>query len=495
MGEILLESGVPTVVLQAGVVLGAGSASFDMLRHLTERLPAMFGPKWLNNRTQPIAIDDVLHYLVAAADAPGDLNRTFDIGGPEVLSYRDMIKRYARVAGLGNRPVGVVPVLTPALASHWVGLVTPVAAGIARPLVGSLVHEAVASENDAPEVLGAPPGGPTGFDEAIRRATAGIDPTRWRRTVRTVGLATLACAGVGSLLTNPGSDWYRALRKPAWQPPPVAFPVVWTTLFAGIALAATTTITELAEVGRQEESDAVAGGLPREPGRQRRLERGLLPRAPSGRRHLRRRAAGAQRRRPRPARGAGGAGQGAGVRRVRRLEHVRDGLELGGGAATRARTGRDDQVVVGAPVGRAAGRVHARSSTSMCPLTATASPCPWVSSRSGRSSSRVRRPTSMIRHSSSASTTRSWRSRRQRIETMRAGASMIRRFAPRPCAGEGGSGARIAQRSFLGQRGLLASVSVARAVERSHTWRVASMLKVRSTTSETGHSIHRATAK
>ena len=257
VGRTLLASGVPTIVLQAGVVMGAGSASFDMLRHLTERLPAMVAPKWLRNRIQPVAIDDVLHYLVASASAPGQVNRTFDIGGPEVLTYAEMIKRYARVAGLGGRAVATVPVLTPRLASYWVGLVTPVPAGIARPLVGSLVHEAVVKENDLLALVGKPPAGRTDFDEAVRRAIQDIDPTRWRRTFAQVGLATLACAGLGSVLTDPRTAWYRGLRKPAWQPPATAFPVVWMTLFVSMALAATAAITELEESGKQSDADAI----------------------------------------------------------------------------------------------------------------------------------------------------------------------------------------------------------------------------------------------
>ncbi len=255
VGQILLDSGVPSLVLQAGVVLGDGSASFDMLRHLTERLPGMVAPKWLRNRIQPIAIDDVLYYLARAADLPGDLNRSFDIGGPDVLTYAQMIAGYARVTGLRGPVIVTVPVLTPRLASHWVGLVTPVPAGIARPLVGSLVHDAVAREQDLLALAGPPPGGPTGFEEGVRRATAGIDPHRWRRTTVAVGALTAGCALLGSVLTDPDSEWYRRLRKPAWQPPAAAFPVVWTTLFAGIAVAASATIAELEESGRQSDAD------------------------------------------------------------------------------------------------------------------------------------------------------------------------------------------------------------------------------------------------
>lgn len=170
VGEILLHSGVPTAVLQAGVVLGAQSASFEMLRYLTERLPVMVGPKWLRNRIQPIALNDVIHYLTAAASLPREVNRTIDIAMPEVMTYTEMMQRYATVAGLRRRIVVTLPVLTPWLASHWVGLVTPVDPDVAKPLVGSLIHEALAHENDADTLLGAPPGGILGFDDAVRRA-------------------------------------------------------------------------------------------------------------------------------------------------------------------------------------------------------------------------------------------------------------------------------------------------------------------------------------
>ncbi len=176
VGRIFLDSGVPAAVLQAAVVLGPGSASYEMLRHLTRRLPVMHAPRWLDNLIQPIAVGDVLHYLVAAARLPSEVNRTFDVGGPDVLSYRDMIHRFARVAGLGRRVVVTVPVLTPRLASLWVGLVTPIPSGLARPLVGSLVHEVICCEHDLDAIVGPPPGGARGYDESVAVAVTGQDP-------------------------------------------------------------------------------------------------------------------------------------------------------------------------------------------------------------------------------------------------------------------------------------------------------------------------------
>ncbi|HEY0696185.1 MAG TPA: SDR family oxidoreductase, partial [Micromonospora sp.] len=183
VGRILLASGVPTIVFRAAVIIGSGSASFEMLRYLTERLPVMTTPRWVRNRIQPIAIRDVLHYLVGAATAAERLNRGFDLGGPDVLTFHDMMQRYARVAGLRRRIIVPLRVLTPALSAYWVGLVTPVPNSIARPLVASLVHEAVAHEHDIARYVPDPPGGLTNFDESVRLALARIRnaavETRW----------------------------------------------------------------------------------------------------------------------------------------------------------------------------------------------------------------------------------------------------------------------------------------------------------------------------
>ncbi|MGV0716224.1 NAD(P)H-binding protein [Mycolicibacterium sp. XJ662] len=187
VGEILIDSGIETVVLQAGIVVGAGSASFEMLRHLTQRLPAMTTPKWVHNKIQPIAIDDVLHYLAEAATADVPESRTWDIGGPDVLEYGDAIQGYAEVAGLRRRFIVALPFLTPAIASLWVGLVTPMPSGLARPLVESLECDAVMGDHDVDRVIGPPPGGLTGYRDAVAKALQrGPLPTdpRWAHVGR-----------------------------------------------------------------------------------------------------------------------------------------------------------------------------------------------------------------------------------------------------------------------------------------------------------------------
>ncbi|MCH0542621.1 SDR family oxidoreductase [Streptomyces sp. MUM 203J] len=183
VGRILLDSGVPTTVLRAAVILGSGSASFEMLRYLTERLPVMVTPSWVRTRIQPIAIRDVLRYLVGSADMPSDVHRTFDIGGADVLTYRDLMQRYAAVAGLPPRLILPVPVLTLRLSSLWIGLVTPVPASIARPLAESLRHEVVCREHDIARYVPDAPGQPISSDEALvlalRRVREARVTTRW----------------------------------------------------------------------------------------------------------------------------------------------------------------------------------------------------------------------------------------------------------------------------------------------------------------------------
>ncbi|WP_330475738.1 tryptophan-rich sensory protein [Terrabacter sp. C0L_2] len=255
VGRILLDSGVPTAVLQAAVVLGDGSASFDMLRYLTTRLPAMVAPKWLDNKIQPIAIDDVVTLLVGAGSLPPDVNRTFDIGGPEVLTYREMIGRFSDATGRRRPIVVTVPVLTPRLASHWVGLVTPISAGLAKPLVGSLVHEVVAKENDLVNYVDVP-GGFIDFDTAVRSAMRTAKPDTAMRNLALTSAATVATVVVGSLATKPDSTWYRSLDLPDWQPPTIAFPVVWTALYTDIAASSATALNAYDKAGDTKGRDA-----------------------------------------------------------------------------------------------------------------------------------------------------------------------------------------------------------------------------------------------
>ncbi|GAA2376397.1 NAD(P)-dependent oxidoreductase [Catellatospora methionotrophica] len=202
VATLLAASGVPTVTLRAAVIIGSGSASFEMLRYLTERLPIMVTPRWVGTRIQPIAVRDVLHYLVEWASVPERVSRSFDIGGPDVLTYRQMMDRYARIAGLRPRVIVPVGVLTPWLSSQWVNLVTPVPGAIAKPLVASLIHEAVCREHDIARFVPDPPEGLKDFDEAVELALVKIRDadveTRWSN-------ATWTGAPADPLPTDP--DW------------------------------------------------------------------------------------------------------------------------------------------------------------------------------------------------------------------------------------------------------------------------------------------------
>lgn len=183
VGEALIDSGIQTLVLQAGVVVGSGSASFEMIRHLTDRLPVMTTPKWVHNRIQPIAVHDALHYLAAAATAAVPCSRTWDIGGPDVLEYGDMMRGYAEVAGLHRRYLITLPFLTPTIASLWVGTVTPIPPGLARPLIESLECDAVMRNDDIDSIIAPPPGGLTGYRDAValalHRAAHGLPGSSW----------------------------------------------------------------------------------------------------------------------------------------------------------------------------------------------------------------------------------------------------------------------------------------------------------------------------
>jgi uncharacterized protein YbjT (DUF2867 family) len=170
VGEILQRSGVETIEFRASVVIGAGSLSFDLLKALTDRLPVMLCPRWLTTPTQPIAVEDVLAYLLAAKDLPAGESRIFEIGGTDVSTYGDLIREYARQRGLRRRLISV-PVLTPYLSSLWLALVTPASFEVGRHLIEGLKNPTVVWDRTALDVF---PIRPRGVEEAIREAIASI---------------------------------------------------------------------------------------------------------------------------------------------------------------------------------------------------------------------------------------------------------------------------------------------------------------------------------
>ena len=169
MGRILRDSGVETVEFRAGMVVGAESLSFRLMKSLTDRLPVMICPRWLATPTQPIAVDDILDYLTAARELPTIGDRTFEVGGSDVVTYGDLIREYARQKGLRRRLI-FVPVLTPYLSGLWLALVTPTIYDVGRHLIEGLKNPTVVRDGKALEVF---PIRPMGVKEAIRIAIAG----------------------------------------------------------------------------------------------------------------------------------------------------------------------------------------------------------------------------------------------------------------------------------------------------------------------------------
>lgn len=169
IAAILSSGRAKTTVLRSAIIIGAGGASYEMLRYLVERLPVMVCPKWVDTRIQPIAIQDVLAYLAGCLFNEDTAGRSFDIGGSEIFTYAGMMQRYALARGLAKRIIIRVPVLTPLLSSYWVDLVTPVPSGIAHPLIEGMMNEVVCKEN---EIEGMIPITKTPFAEAVRQAHA-----------------------------------------------------------------------------------------------------------------------------------------------------------------------------------------------------------------------------------------------------------------------------------------------------------------------------------
>lgn len=210
VARILLADAVPTVVLRAATVIGSGSASFEIIRHLTERLPVMIAPQWINNRIEPISVRDVLHYLVKAADAAELIgaNEEFDVGCGTTYRFSDLLRLYGKIRGL-RRAIAAVPVPLPMdqLSGGWIGLVTPVPRALAVPLAQSMAKHAVVTDGHRiRDLIPDPPGGLADYQTAVRRAlhreTTGVVPTSWDQSWQHTALTTEESASV-ELPTDP----------------------------------------------------------------------------------------------------------------------------------------------------------------------------------------------------------------------------------------------------------------------------------------------------
>ncbi|TWU17298.1 3 beta-hydroxysteroid dehydrogenase/Delta 5--_4-isomerase [Novipirellula galeiformis] len=219
VGEVLRQSGCQVIEFRASIVIGSGSLSFELVRALVQRLPMMICPKWVRVQAQPIAIEDLLQYLIAAIDFPGSQSRTFEIGGPDQVSYGEIMKEYARQRGL-RRIFISVPLLTPRLSSLWLGLVTPVYARIGRKLIDSMKNPTVVKDA---AVLTEFPIQPRGLAEAIRRALGNEDhdfaQTRWSDALSS-SRGMMAWGGVrfGSRIIDSRTAWVAVPPARAFAP-------------------------------------------------------------------------------------------------------------------------------------------------------------------------------------------------------------------------------------------------------------------------------------
>lgn len=207
--QILASQVYSLTTLRAGIILGSGSASFEIMRDLVEKLPLMIAPSWLSTRSQPIGIRNVLQYLNGVMLKTETFNRSFDIGGPDILTYREMLLRFAAVRGLRRRII-IVPLMTPRLSSYWLFFVTTVSYNLAKNLVNSMKVEVICSNNELEKMLGIQP---IGFDDAIRQAFEKIEHhqvlSSWKDALTNEELAK----GFSKFMEVPEHGCYRDKRK------------------------------------------------------------------------------------------------------------------------------------------------------------------------------------------------------------------------------------------------------------------------------------------
>ncbi|MCD1287526.1 SDR family oxidoreductase [Brevibacterium sp. GP-SGM9] len=183
VGRIFLDSTVEAIIFQAGIIIGSGSASFEMIRHLATTLRWMPAPNWVSNRVEPLSVRDVLYYLLSAVDVEDHVNGTFDIGSRDVLTYAEVMRAFARIAGLKPRHVIAVPLPAPTLSGIWVGLVTPLPFSLTLPLVQSLQEDAVTDDAEVDAIISVPETGLLTYEQSVRlalqRETEGAVDTNW----------------------------------------------------------------------------------------------------------------------------------------------------------------------------------------------------------------------------------------------------------------------------------------------------------------------------
>ncbi|MDR9418544.1 SDR family oxidoreductase [Gracilimonas sp.] len=209
-GEVLRESDIGVTEFRAAIVVGSGSKSFEMIRYLTERVPIMISPKWVYSKVQPIAIRNVLQYLVLAIEKPETKNKIIEIGGSSVITYADMMKMYAEIKGL-KRILIPVPILSPALSSHWVHWMTPVPASLARPLIEGLKNDVLVQNDKARNLF--PEVNPISYKKAVELALARIDTDEVETTWNDALISSKGDERPVILETKEGLNIERRIRK------------------------------------------------------------------------------------------------------------------------------------------------------------------------------------------------------------------------------------------------------------------------------------------
>jgi hypothetical protein len=232
VGEILKKSNAAVTIFRAAVILGQGGGSFQMLQYLVERLPLMVCPKWVLTQCQPIAVDDVVEYLVRSVETNETISKTFDIGGPEILTYLDMMRRYGNTLKKSIKII-IIPFLTPRLSSYWIDLITPVKASLARPLIDSLKHEAIVRDNSIIDII---PLRLKNFENSIQIArneqTENNKSIKKERTSSSLNKRILLFATIA--LSIMGFTYYLMdAREEIFQPKWLVLAVLW---YIGIAL-------------------------------------------------------------------------------------------------------------------------------------------------------------------------------------------------------------------------------------------------------------------
>jgi len=218
VGRVLRESGVPTIEFRASIIIGSGSLSFEMIRALVDKLPVMITPRWVSARAQPLSIEDLIEYLVAALTVQIEGSHVFEIGGADSVSYLDIMKEYASQRGL-RRFMIRVPVLTPRLSSLWLGLVTPIYARVGRELIDSIRNATVVEDSRALDVFDIRP---RGLKAAIARATVNEDrefaETRWSDALSSGASQRWGGVRFGSRFVDSRSTWVSVEPREAFRP-------------------------------------------------------------------------------------------------------------------------------------------------------------------------------------------------------------------------------------------------------------------------------------